>query len=57
MVIKDKKKKLKKGIRTEDAIPDVAILEPRYTATMPAWLTAATGMDAFYSCSRGLCFS
>ncbi|MCK8827654.1 iron-containing alcohol dehydrogenase [Natroniella acetigena] len=47
MVIKDKKKKLKKGIRTEDAIPDLAILEPKFTATMPAWLTAATGMDAF----------
>ncbi|GAB6136995.1 iron-containing alcohol dehydrogenase [Halanaerobaculum tunisiense] len=47
MVIKDKEKKIKKGIRSEDAIPDLAILEPKFTASMPAWLTAATGMDAF----------
>ena len=47
MVIKDKKKKLKKGIRSEYAIPDLAILEPEFTATMPPGLTAATGMDAF----------
>lgn len=31
-------------------LPAIAVLEPELTAGMPAWLTAATGMDAFVHC-------
>jgi len=31
-------------------LPDVAILDPAMTATMPAFMTAATGMDALAHC-------
>ncbi len=31
-------------------LPAIAVLEPELTAGMPAWLTAATGMDALVHC-------
>lgn len=44
-VVTDHETKQKSGIGT-NLIPNIAILDPKLTLTMPAKLTAATGMDA-----------
>jgi len=31
----------------DELLPDVVILDPSVTTTMPAWVTASTGLDAF----------
>ncbi|MAE67855.1 MAG: 4-hydroxybutyrate dehydrogenase [Phycisphaeraceae bacterium] len=36
-------------------IPDAAVCDPRLTCSMPAGLTAATGMDALSHCVENLC--
>jgi alcohol dehydrogenase class IV len=36
-------------------MPEVAILDPNLTVTLPPHLTAATGMDAFVHCFEALC--
>ena len=41
------------GIRSPFVKPDMAICDPGLTLTMPARLTAATGMDAFGHCVEG----
>ena len=38
---------IKRGIADHQFIPDHVILEPKFTVTMPASVTAATGLDAF----------
>ncbi len=45
-VIKDSERNIKMGFSSQHLIPDVAILDPRMTLTLPPLLTAATGMDA-----------
>jgi Alcohol dehydrogenase, class IV len=44
-VITDTKKHIKYPIVAADMVPDVAILDPAVPATMPATVTANTGMD------------
>ena len=45
-VIKDKERNIKMGFSNFFMIPNVAILDPRMTLTLPPLMTAATGMDA-----------
>ncbi|MHA1947372.1 MAG: iron-containing alcohol dehydrogenase [Candidatus Hodarchaeales archaeon] len=45
-VIKDHKRNIKMGFSNHYMIPNVAILDPRMTLTLPPLITAATGMDA-----------
>lgn len=45
-VITDTERKIKMLIGGEGIIPRVALLDPELTVTMPAGVTAATGMDA-----------
>ena len=44
-VIKNSKN-VKMGFKSQHLIPDVALLDPRMTSTLPPLMTAATGMDA-----------
>ena len=44
-VVTDKKNNLKIPLQDDMLIPDLAILDARFTRTMPASITAATGMD------------
>jgi alcohol dehydrogenase len=46
-VIVDPANPFKKGVLSPLMFPHVAILDPELTRSLPAWLTAATGMDAF----------
>ncbi len=41
------------GMRSRHIVPDVAILDPELTATLPPRLTAATGIDAISHCIEG----
>ncbi|MDF1824806.1 MAG: iron-containing alcohol dehydrogenase [Verrucomicrobiales bacterium] len=45
-VLSDKKSQLKRGIVSDFMLPDVAILAPEMTVTMPPSVTAASGVDA-----------
>jgi alcohol dehydrogenase class IV len=45
-IISDNQKKLKIAIISKMLVPDVALIDPVTTTTMPAELTASTGMDA-----------
>ncbi len=45
-VIRDSNRNIKMGFSSQHLIPDVAILDPRMTLTLPPFMTAATGMDA-----------
>jgi len=49
-VITDTKKKTKFGVLSPALIPDVALLDPEVTQTMPPKLTAFTGIDALTHC-------
>ena len=44
---------VKRGIADVQLIPDYVILDPSYTLTMPASITAATGLDAFVHAIEG----
>ncbi|PUU91518.1 iron-containing alcohol dehydrogenase [Halanaerobium congolense] len=44
-VITDTKKKIKYPIVSPEIIPDIAIIDPKIPTTMPAHITANTGMD------------
>jgi alcohol dehydrogenase class IV len=46
VVISDKEKNIKQGIGDMEMMPDIALLEPKVTASMPAKITAETGFDA-----------
>lgn len=46
-VIVDPDNPFKKGVLSPLMFPRAAILDPKLTRSLPAWLTAATGMDAF----------
>ena len=41
------------GIRSPNVRPDIAIIDPELTLTLPPRLTAATGMDAVTHCVEG----
>jgi alcohol dehydrogenase len=45
-IITDTRRKLKIAIVSKTVVPDVSLIDPATTATMPAELTAATGLDA-----------
>lgn len=47
IVITDPETHVKYGIGDMEMMPDIAILEPKLTVTLPKGVTAATGMDAF----------
>ena len=55
-VIKDNEKKLKMEFISQFIIPDLAVIDERFTLSMPARVTAMTGLDALthsiesYSC-------
>ena len=46
-IVKDKKKEWKKGIVSPYLIPDLVILDPELTFSVPPKVTAETGIDAF----------
>ncbi len=46
-VIVDPNNPFKKGVLSPLMFPHAAILDPKLTRSLPPWLTAATGMDAF----------
>lgn len=46
IVISDPEKHIKVGIGSMEMMPDIALLEPGITASMPAKITADTGIDA-----------
>lgn len=45
-IINDTARSLKIAVISKAMVPDVALIDPRTTTTMPAELTAATGIDA-----------
>ncbi|OLO38022.1 alcohol dehydrogenase [Alkalihalophilus pseudofirmus] len=45
-ILSDKEEQLKKGIVSDYILPDVAIVAPEMTLTMPKSVTAASGIDA-----------
>jgi len=49
-VLTDLDQKLKKGVVSPFLVPDVAIVDPNLTLTLPPAITAATGMDAMTHC-------
>lgn len=49
-VLTDEKNKLKKGVVSPHLIPDIAIVDPDLTISVPPDVTAATGMDAMTHC-------
>jgi alcohol dehydrogenase class IV len=49
-ILTDTQAKLKKGVVSPYLIPDVAIVDPDLTLSLPAAVTAATGMDAMTHC-------
>ncbi len=46
-IVKDKKEGWKKGVISPYLIPDLVILDPELTLTLPPKVTAETGIDAF----------
>jgi alcohol dehydrogenase class IV len=49
-ILLDEKDNLKKGIVSSHLIPDVTYIDPVLTYTVPSFVTAATGLDAFVHC-------
>ncbi|MYL18754.1 iron-containing alcohol dehydrogenase [Halobacillus litoralis] len=45
-ILSDQKAKLKKGMVSDHLLPDVAVVAPEMTLTMPPSVTAASGVDA-----------
>ena len=54
-LIIDKETNTKKIIFHPSILPDLVILDPNLTVTLPAHLTAATGMDALAHCIEAFC--
>lgn len=52
-VLLDEADKLKKGMVSRYLIPDVAMVDPLLTLSVPQDITAATGMDALTHCIEG----
>ncbi len=49
-ILTDQHEKLKKGVVSPYLIPDVAIIDPELTLSVPPHVTASTGMDAMTHC-------
>ncbi len=49
-ILGDEDEDLKKGVVSQYLVPDAAYLDPALTVTMPASVTAATGLDALTHC-------
>jgi alcohol dehydrogenase class IV len=49
-ILADEADDLKKGVVSRHLVPDAAYLDPALTVTMPAAVTAATGLDALTHC-------
>lgn len=49
-VLTDLKQHLKKGVVSPFIVPDVAIVDPELTISLPPSITASTGMDAMTHC-------
>ena len=49
-ILGDEEEDLKKGVVSPYLVPDAAYLDPRLTVSMPAGVTAATGLDALTHC-------
>ena len=49
-ILLDEAERLKKGVVSPHLVPDLAICDPELTVTMPAAVTAATGIDALVHC-------
>src|SRR5690606_21017985 len=49
-IVEDEEAQLKKGVVSPHLVPDFAYLDPRITVSMPARVTAATGIDALTHC-------
>ena len=49
-ILEDEDAQLKKGVVSEHLVPDLAYLDPELTVSMPAAVTAATGIDALTHC-------
>jgi len=49
-ILLDEKDELKKGVVSEHLVPDAAFVDPLLTVSMPAAVTASTGMDALTHC-------
>jgi len=49
-ILTDVAQKLKKGVVSKYLVPDVAIVDPELTVTVPPAVTASTGVDAMTHC-------
>ncbi|HWK40968.1 MAG TPA: iron-containing alcohol dehydrogenase [Croceibacterium sp.] len=49
-IVEDEAAELKKGVVSPHLVPDFAYLDPQLTVSMPAKVTAATGIDALTHC-------
>jgi len=49
-ILLDETARLKKGVVSPHLVPDVAVLDPELTVSMPPAVTAATGIDALVHC-------
>lgn len=49
-IVEDEAAELKKGVVSPYLVPDFAYLDPQLTVSMPAKVTAATGIDALTHC-------
>lgn len=57
-VIADHERKVKLGFVSYNLLPDIAILDSRMTRTLPAHITALTGMDALtHACEAYTCLA
>jgi len=49
-ILLDESERLKKGVVSPHLVPDIAICDPELTYSVPASVTAATGIDALVHC-------
>lgn len=52
-ILYDESDRLKKAVISPQLVPDVAVVDPALTVTLPPATTAATGLDALVHCIEG----